>query len=276
MPPISATPAGNGAAREATGAPDPPAETAAAPPAPASGRPEHSAAWFGTTHWSVVLSAGASDPVRARTALEELCRTYWPPLYAYARRRGYSPEDAQDLTQGLFLQLLSRHRLAGRDPRKGRFRAFLLASMNHFLADEWDKACAQKRGHARVIPMALGDTEARLAVAGGLSPEQAYDHAWAITLLETVYSRLEGQYRREGKAALFAALRPTLTERSGGAPYASLAPDLNLSPGAIKVAVHRLRRRYRDLLRQTIAETVATPEEVEDELRYLLQALSGP
>jgi RNA polymerase sigma factor (sigma-70 family) len=232
---------------------------------------------FVTTQWTVVLSAARDDTPRARAALENLCQTYWPPLYAYVRRRGYSPEDAQDLTQEFFARLLERNAVATVAPEKGRFRSFLLASMNHFLADEWDKARAQKRGGGRVISVDLQSAETRLgaAAAGNLTPEKAYEHRWAITLLEQVYQRLGEDYRQQGKAALFDVLRTTLAGTSAAAPYAELARKLDMTKGAVKVAVHRLRQRYRALLRDTIADTVAGPEEVEDELKHLFRTLAG-
>jgi RNA polymerase sigma factor (sigma-70 family) len=232
---------------------------------------------FVTTHWSVVLTAGRSDTTRARIALEKLCQTYWYPLYAYVRRRGYSPEDAQDLTQEFFACLLERNAVATVAPEKGRFRSFLLASMNHFLADEWDKARAQKRGGGKVMLLDFQTAETRLGehTAAGLTPEQAFEQRWAIALLEHVYRQLEQEHREQGKAALFDALRYTLTGSSRSAPYADLARKLDLTEGAVKVAVHRLRQRYRVLLRQAIADTVSSPEEVEDELRYLFRTLAG-
>jgi RNA polymerase sigma-70 factor (ECF subfamily) len=232
---------------------------------------------FVTTQWSVVLSAGGEDTTRARDSLARLCQTYWYPLYAYVRRRGYSPPDAQDLTQEFFARLLERNAVATATPEKGKFRSFLLASMNHFLTDEWDKARAQKRGGGQVISLDLQTAETRLEqhAAKDLTPEQAYDQKWAIALLEQVYRKLEEEHRQQGKTDLFAALRNTLAGAGNAAPYAELARQLDTTEGAVKVAVHRLRHRYRELLRETIADTVAEPQEVEDELRYLLRTLSG-
>jgi len=232
---------------------------------------------FVTTHWSVVLTAARSDTTRARAALENLCQTYWHPLYAYVRRRGYSPEDAEDLTQAFFAKLLERNAVAAVAPEKGRFRSFLLASLNHFLADEWDKAHAQKRGGGRVIALDLQSAETRLGEipAENFTPEKAFEHRWAITLLEQVYQRLGGEYRAENKGMLFDTLRTTLAGASDAAPYAQLALQLDMSEGAVKVAVHRLRQRYRALLRETIADTVSSPDETEDELRYLFRTLTG-
>jgi len=225
----------------------------------------------------VVLTAARNDTTRARAALENLCQTYWPPLYAYVRRRGYLPEDAQDLTQEFFARLLERNAVATVAPEKGRFRSFLLASMNHFLADEWDKARAQKRGGGKVIPLDLPNAETRLGEvpAENFTPEKAFEHRWAITLLEQVYRQLGEEYRAQDKAAVFDTLRVTLAGKSEAAPYVELARQLNMNEGAVKVAVHRLRQRYRALLRETIADTVSSPDEVEDELRYLFRTLAG-
>lgn len=224
-----------------------------------------------------MLTAAQSDTTCAPEALAKLCQTYWPPLYAYVRRRGYAPEDAQDLTQGFFAHLLARNAVATVSPDKGRFRSFLLASLNHFLSDEWDKARAQKRDAAKTISFDSDIAEAWLRdqPAQNFTPEQAFERRWAITLLEQVYRRLEEEHRRQGKAELFAALRLTLAGPDEAAPYAELARQLNLSEAAVKVTVHRLRQRYRSLLRETIAETVNTPAEVEDELRHLIRILAG-
>jgi len=232
---------------------------------------------FVTTHWSVVLTAGRSDTPRARAALETLCQNYWPPLYAYVRRRGHSVDEAQDLTQEFFLRLLEHNRVGTADPEKGRFRSFLLASMNHFLSDEWDKARAQKRGGGKVTFLDLREAETKLGeqLAETLTPEKAYERRWALTLLEQVYQRLGQEYEQQGRAGLFKALRGSLAGTGGTAPYAELAERLGMTEGAVKVAVHRLRHRYRELLREIIAETVSGPEEVEDELRYLLRTLAG-
>jgi RNA polymerase sigma-70 factor (ECF subfamily) len=223
------------------------------------------------------LTAARSNTTRARESLAKLCQTYWYPLYAYVRRRGYSPQDAEDLTQEFFARLLEHNRIAGVQPDKGRFRSFLLASMNHFLSDEWDKARAQKRGGGKVISMDMQTAEIQSGgcVSAELTPEKAFDHRWAIALLEQVYQMLEQEHRAERKTETFNILRPTLAGPSNTAPYSELARQLNVSEGAVKVAVHRLRQRYRQLLRQTIADTVSGPEEVEDELRFLFKTIAG-
>jgi len=180
---------------------------------------------FVTTHWSVVLTAARSDTTRAHDALARLCQTYWHPLYAYVRRRGYSPEDAQDLTQEFFARLLERNAIATVSPEKGRFRSFLLASLNHFLSDEWDKARAQKRGAGKIISLDTECAETWLSQqpVEQLTPEKAFELRWAITLLEQVYRRLEEEHRQQGKAELFDTLRTTLAGPGNSAPYAELA-----------------------------------------------------
>ncbi len=233
---------------------------------------------FLTTHWSVVLAAGRSDSTRAQNALARLCQTYWYPLYAYVRRRGHPPHDAQDLTQEFFARLLERHTLASADPNRGRFRSFLLATMDHFLAHEWEKVRAQKRGGGcRILSLDLALAEQRydLEPADTATPDKLFDRRWAGALLDEVLNQLEAEYHHAGKAELFAALKQTLTGTRESQPYAVLALRLGMNEAAVKVAVHRLRKRYRELLRAEVANIVANPEQAEDELRYLLAALAG-
>jgi RNA polymerase sigma factor (sigma-70 family) len=233
---------------------------------------------FVTTHWSVVLSAGHSDTTRARAALESLCQNYWYPLYAYVRRRGYSPADAQDLTQEFFARLLEHHWIRRADQQKGRFRSFLLSAMNHFLADEWDKARAQKRGGG-VIPLPLqfdtAENRYRHEPSDNVTPEQNYERCWALTVLDKVLHRLRAEYEQEDRADFFAALHPFLVGEGTDQPYAQLAVKLRMTEGAVKTAVYRLRQRYRQLLRDEIAQTVAEPGEVDEELHHLVAVLSG-
>ena len=240
------------------------------------GRPAHRQT-FVTTHWSVVLSAARNDTTQAHDALAKLCQTYWHPLYTYVRRRGYSAEDAEDLTQGFFAALLQRKAVSTVSPDKGRFRSFLLASLNHFLCDEWDKARAQKRGAGKVVSFDTQAAETWLnqVPSENLTPEKAFELRWAITLLEQVYRTLEKEHQQQGKGEVFDALRSTLAGPGSSVPYAELAQRLGLNEGGVKVAVHRLRQRYRALLRQTIAQTVANDAEVEEELRYLLRIVAG-
>jgi len=232
---------------------------------------------FATTHWSVVVAAGGSDTTGARQALARLCQTYWYPLYAYVRRRGLSPPDAEDLTQEFFARFLEHGWVAQADRDKGRFRTFLLSALNHLLANEWHKARAQKRGGgAALLPLEFDQAETRYSrePADNATPEQHFERRWATTLLETVVHRLRLEYEQEAKAALFAALHPCLLGDRASQAYDQLGKDLGLSVAAVKSAVHRLRQRYRQLLRDEIAQTVAAPDEVEDELRYLISVLS--
>jgi len=225
-----------------------------------------------------VLAAGRADTPNAQAALETLCRTYWYPLYAYARRRGQSVEDAQDLTQAFFARLLERHWVADADQQRGRFRTFLLTAMNRFMAGEWDKMRAQKRGGGLGhVPLRLGDAETRYGCepADDRTPEQYFERRWALTLLDTVLQQLRSEYEAEGKAEVFAALNSTISGGTESQPYAILAEQVGLSEGAVKVAVHRLRKRYRQLLRAQIAQTMAEGEDVDEELQHLFAALEG-
>jgi RNA polymerase sigma-70 factor (ECF subfamily) len=237
------------------------------------------AANFTPTHWSVVLAAaGRSDSTHARDALEKLCRNYWLPIYAFVRRQGHNPHDAQDLTQEFFTRLLEHNYLAGVNREKGRFRSFLLASLKHFLANEWDKAKAQKRGGGRVlisIDAAAGESSVGLEPADVLTAEKIFERRWALSLLEQVLRRLREEYTRDDKEQQFEQLKSTLTEASRSVSYAEIARRLATSEGAVKVAVHRLRQRYRELLRAEIADTVADPGEIDDEIRNLFAALSN-
>jgi len=233
---------------------------------------------FVTTHWSVVVSTGHSDTARARDALSKLCQTYWPPLYAYVRRVGHSPEDAKDLTQEFFARLLERNSFAQADRERGRFRSFLLGSLKNFLASEWEKACAQKRGgRAHIISLELDTAETRCAqlVAPGDTPDRAFDRQWALALLEVVLDRLRQEYKDTGREDVFLGLKDTLSGGRSEIPYRDLGASLGMSEGAVKVTAHRLRQRYRGLLREEIANTVSDPKEVEEELRHLFAALGG-
>jgi RNA polymerase sigma factor (sigma-70 family) len=232
---------------------------------------------FALTRWTVVLAAGRTESTHARDALEQLCSTYWSPIYAFVRRQGYSPPDAQDLTQEFFSRLLEKRFLDDVNPAKGRFRSFLLASLKHFLANEWDKAKRQKRGGGQ-IPLSIDaqSVEGRCGIEliEHLTPEKLFDRSWAIALLHRVMERLREEYVRAGKTSVFEQLKSTLTGERRSVPYTDIAAFLNTSEGAVKVAVHRLRQRYRELLRAEIADTVAGPEDVEEEVRSLFAALA--
>ncbi len=234
-------------------------------------------AFFVTTHWSMVMAAARANTPTAQNALEQLCRSYWYPLYAYVRRRGHSEEDAKDLTQAFFARLLAKQWVGDAKRERGRFRTFLLTAMNRFLADEWDKVRRNKRGGGVPhVPLQFDDAETRYGCepADTRTPEQYFERRWALTLLDTVLQRLRGEYERAGKGDVFAALHPILGGDELG-PYADLAAQTGLSEGAVKVAVHRLRKRYRQLLREEIAQTSAPGADVEEELRGLYGALQG-
>ena len=229
---------------------------------------------FLTTRWSVVLAANG-ESTNAQVALAKLCQAYWYPLYAYVRRQGQSPHDAQDLTQEFFSRLLAKGWLGGVGRDRGRFRSWLLASMKHFLANEWDKGRTKKRGGgALLFSLDEVSAEGRLGHEPmDMSAEKLYERRWACTLLDQVLERLRVEMADADKLALFEALQFCLT--GGKSAYAEVARQLQMSEGAVKVAVHRLRARYRALLRAEIAETVARPEEIDDELRALLAALES-
>lgn len=231
---------------------------------------------FATTRWSLVRLAARNDTTRAQRALSSLCEAYWYPLYAYVRRQGHSPHDAQDLTQEFFARLLESNSLAKLDRERGRFRAWLLASLKHFLANEWDRARAAKRGgglHLVSLDEATAEERYKLEPADELSADRIFERRWAMMLLDTVLGALEREYAAGGKSALFDKLKPCLAGSRESQPYAELARELGMSEGAVKVAVHRFRQRYRELLRVEIAHTVSSPEEVDEEIRYLFSVL---
>jgi DNA-directed RNA polymerase specialized sigma24 family protein len=236
-------------------------------------------AWFATTHWSVVLAAKDGQGPAGRQALETLCRTYWYPLYAYARRCGHGPQDAEDLTQGFLTKLIEKDLVRAADRQRGRFRSFLLTSLKNFMADQRSLAKAEKRGGlVHVVPLDVGSAETRYHIepVDDWTADKVFEHQWAVTVLETVFERLRGQYEAEGKSVLFEKAKASLTQPGSAVPYADLAAGLNMTEGAARVAVHRLRRRYRDLLRQEISHTVTDPAEVDDEIKHLFAALGGP
>jgi RNA polymerase sigma factor (sigma-70 family) len=231
---------------------------------------------FTTTHWSVVLAAARPEAPEATAALERLCRTYWYPLYAYVRREGHNPADAQDLTQGFFASLLARNSLLWVAPEKGKFRSFLLASMRHFLSDQRDRARAAKRGGTQqALSLDAQEAEERyhLEPVERLDAERIYERRWAMTLLEQALSRLREETIAAGKADAFASLKDFVAGEND-ISCAEAAAQLGLTEGAVKSAVHRLRQRYRELVREEIAQTVADPEEIDEEIRYLITVMS--
>lgn len=233
---------------------------------------------FATTHWSTVLTASEMDSPEGTAALASLCQAYWYPLYAFVRRRGYHPEEAQDLTQEFFARLLEKKYLQTADRQKGRFRTFLLAALGHFLDNHWDSAHRVKRG-GRVIFVSFEELQAEqryaLEPSHELTPERFFDRRWALTVLEGVHQRLRNEYVATGKTDEFGALQVFLSGEKGRGSYAQVAGPLEMSEGAVKVAVHRLRRRYGELLRAEIGQTVATLEEIDEEIRYLFAVVGA-
>jgi RNA polymerase sigma-70 factor (ECF subfamily) len=224
----------------------------------------------------VVVAAGRRSSPQAQTALAHLCRTYWYPLYAFIRRQGFSPEESQDLTQEFFVRLLEKEFLALVDREKGRFRSFLLTACKHFLSNERDKARTKKRGGDRdFISLSVNDAESRyrLEPAHDLTPESLFERRWAMTLLEEVLVQLKKELIQAGKADLFDHLKDLLTAEKSKISYREAAQKLGTTEGAAKVAVHRLRKRYRDLLRVEIAKTISQPDLIEDEIRDLFTVL---
>jgi RNA polymerase sigma factor (sigma-70 family) len=230
---------------------------------------------FPTTLWTVVLHAGQDDTGQVRAALAQLCEAYWYPLYSFVRRRGYSAHDAEDLTQAFFARVLEKRGLERIDPERGRFRTFLLASLKNFLANDWDKANAQKRGGGQtIVSLDRESAESRfqLELCHEITPERNFERQWALSLLDQVLDELGKEYQADGKGNLFEELKAVLVGQPNS--YAEIAARLEQNEGAVKVAAHRLRQRYRDLMRSRIAATVGEGE-VDDELRHLFAALSG-
>ena len=230
---------------------------------------------FTTTHWSVVLEARGESPA-AEAALEKLCRTYWWPLYGFVRRQGYKPEEAQDLTQAFFARLLERRDFETVRRERGRLRSYLLASIKNFLSKARDREMTVKRGGGQPL-ISLDDLLARERVdqepGHKLSADRIYERRWALTLLEQVFVRLRAEYEAAGKLPLFNRLKELLARESGQPSQAEVAAEMQMTENAVKQALHRLRHRYRQLLHEEIAHTVAVPEDVEDELRHFIAAL---
>jgi RNA polymerase sigma factor (sigma-70 family) len=232
---------------------------------------------FATTHWTVVVAAGKRHTPQSDNALEELCRTYWFPLYAYVRRRGHTKEDAEDLTQAFFARFLAKNYLAGLSAERGRFRAFLLASLKHFLINEWKKSQRLKRGGGEKLlslDWQTADTQFQVAATAEPSPDKAFDREWALALLTKVIERLRMECESDGKAKLFGQLKIFLTAGKGELSHAEAAKRLGMDETAVRVAVHRLRKRYRILLRDEIAQTLADAADVDEEMRALFGAFA--
>ncbi len=233
---------------------------------------------FHTTRWTLVLAAGRPGGVVADEAFGELCSAYWFPLYAYVRRRGHGKEDAEDLTQAFFARLLQSREFSGLDADKGRFRAYLLASLKNFLANHHDRSMTRKRGGGVIhFPLDWQDADSRFQIAdtSGPSPDVAFDREWALALLERVVPRLREEFAAEGKAERFDQLKGFLTLGKGEVSYAEPAAELGMSESALRVAVHRMRKRYRQLLRDEVAQTLSDPAMVAEELSVLLGAFTA-
>ena len=232
---------------------------------------------FNTTHWSVVLEAGKQASPQSSLALEKLCRTYWHPIYAFARRKGYHQQDAQDLTQQFFALLLERNDFETVDPRKGKFRTFLLTSFTHFLLNELDRARAAKRGGGQKV-LSLDELKSeqldRCTEGEGLSPDRLFDLRWALTILERAMERLRDELAKAGRGEQFQKLKKYLTEEANEGEYAAVAQSFGMAPASVAVLVHRLRTRYRDLVRAEVAQTVRSPLELEEEMRHLCDVLT--
>lgn len=231
---------------------------------------------FATTRWSIVISAGRDSSLESSRALESLCGTYWYPLYAYVRCRVADVNEAQDLTQAFFAELLEKNYVGSATPERGRFRAFLLTAFKHFLSKQWEKARAQKRGGGRAtIALDFGslDSSVRIEPASGLTAEQFYDQQWAITLLGQIMERLEFEFQQVGKAKQFEELKGFVIGDHAGTTYAQAADRLKMTVAAAKKAASRMRQRFRELLREEISQTVAGPDDVEDEIRNLFATL---
>ena len=241
------------------------------------GNAHHGPAAFTTTHWSVVLEAQGESPA-AQEALEKLCRTYWRPIFAFLRRQGIPPEEAEDITQGFFAELLERRSLSAVRKEKGRLRSFLLGGLKYFLANEERRAMAVKRGKGqRPIPLDELRAGERIETepADPMTAEMIYERRWALTVLENVLSRLKDEYQTAGNAALFDLLKQLLPDEPGSPSQADIAAQLGMTENAIRQAFYRFRQRYQSLLREEIAHTVATPGDIEDELRHLIAVLEA-
>lgn len=242
-----------------------------------SGTESGRAGVFDTTHWSVVLQAASQFTPQAQEALERLCQIYWYPLYVHVRRAGWREEDAKDLTQHFFSRFLERRYLQLADPERGRFRSFLLTSLKNFLANEWEKVRAQKRDRQRTVSWDAFDPEARyqLEPTDSLSPDRLYEKRWVATLLENVLAQLRSEYEAAGRWLEFEKLKDHVWGAATGSSYAVIARELGIEENSVAVAVHRLRKRFREQLRSTVARTVESPAEVDAELRHLLTVMSS-
>jgi len=232
---------------------------------------------FRTTHWSLVVTAMGTESSGSADAMDHLCRLYWYPVFHFIRRSGHKQHDAQDLTQAFFAQFLEKNWLRRVNPSRGKFRSFLLMILKRFLAGEWKRAGAQKRaGNLRWLSLSVQTAESRYSIEAGdtTTPEQSFEKQWAITILETVLQTLKSQYLADHHESLFEALKPCLMGSRESQPYAKIATEFGMSESAIKVSVHRLRQKFRERLREEIAQTVTSPSEVDEELKHLIRVLA--
>ena len=247
------------------------------PEEPSFSAPPSHAARFATTHWSHVLAAGGTNSHAGRPALCRLLETYWYPLYAFIRRKGRDADDACDLTQEFLARLLERNLLSAADPAKGKFRTFLLTALDRFLVDEWRREGRQKRGGGSV-PLSLSVLDAegryRLEPADTATPERLYERRWAMTLLDQALKHLEEECTAAGRGALFAAVKPVLVGEDPLRPYAAIAAEFKIKEGALKTQIHRLRSRFRTILRAEIAQTLSDPTDVDEEIQHLFRSLT--
>jgi RNA polymerase sigma factor (sigma-70 family) len=237
---------------------------------------ESRAAQFTTTHWSVVAAAGDSKTPEATLALEQLCRTYWRPVYGFVRRRHANPEDARDLTQGFFNYLLEQKSLTRADPNRGRFRSFLLGSLKHFLAHEWERSQALKRGGGHVfVSIDSAPEEESLDPSHNATPEALFDQRWALQQIDRAIERLASDYSAAGRGPLFDLLQDYVWGDKSTTTLAEIASELDLTEEAVKKAVQRLRARFRGCLRDEVAQTLTSPDQIDEELQHLRAALRG-
>jgi len=238
--------------------------------------PSQSRSSFRTTAWSVVLAAARNPTSESRNALASLCQTYWSPVYAFIRRNGHTRDQSEDLTQAFFALLMEKHFLRDVDRQRGRFRSFLLTAVKHFLANEWDRAHAVKRGGRHLhltIDVLQAETWYAPAAVDDTTPERLFERRWALSLIDHVMTRLRAEYTAAGKGEQFDQLQMLLTPGEEDARYETVAAAMGVSAGALRMSVHRLRRKYRQVMRAEIAETVSTPEEIDQEIRFLLSVL---
>jgi RNA polymerase sigma factor (sigma-70 family) len=240
--------------------------------------PPEQGGWFTTTHWSIVLAAQDPASPQAAEALEKLCRSCWYPLYAFVRRQGHDESSAKDLTQGFFARLLEKNYLAQVDQDRGKFRSFLLASLKHYMADERDKERAQKRGGGRVLlslDETVGEDRYRAEPVDVMDAEKLYERRWALTLLDQARRRLKEEYQNAGKSELYQRLQEFDAGGNGNPPYADVAKDLGLSESGLRTSVFRMRNRHRELVREEVAQTVSSPQEIDEEIRHLILIVAG-